>query len=158
MAGSATPKLPQLSNCMENQTRNGATLSSHDLLSLVESTRAEISAKRADLKSLVAEIKRVKQEESVAKKAVEMAEASRKFSGLWIEAIESGMTEREVISLQNLDTKLRVVGEMFGVTAGRAREIRMKAERKMRHPKRHDLARKLGLSVRLFIDDDNREL
>jgi hypothetical protein len=142
---------------MENQTQSAPPIASHDLLSLVESKRAEIRVARSDLKKMVDEMKRMKKEETAAKNAAQIAEISRNFSGLWAEVIASGMNAKEVVSLQNLDSKLRDVGDILGVTAERARQIRVKAERKMRHPKRHDLARKLGMSVRLFIDDDNVE-
>lgn len=145
---------PKIMNTKSNDAA-GSGCSSHDLLSLADSKREKIRTLRDELRVLVTEAKRLKKEETAAKNAAEIAETSRNFTGLWSEAIASGMTAKEVVSLQHLDSKLREVGEMLGVTAGRARQIRMKAERKMRHPKRHDLARKLGLSVRLFIDDDN---
>lgn len=131
-----------------------------DLLSLLEAKRAEVRAKHAEHKALLTEVraleaklKQVKQEEAAAKKAAEKEKAVQKFSGLWLEVFESGLNERQVISLQNLDTKLRVIGEMFGVSISRARQLREEATRKMLHyPTRHDLARKLGLSVKLRID------
>jgi len=118
----------------------------------IEAQRQKIKEMRKHLNDLVQRSREARKEEKKQKIRDRMTQVSFKFSGAWKELIDKGMPEREVIAAQNLDTKLKDLGEMFATSAGRARQIREKAKRRMRSPKFWDTAKKLGLCEKLGGD------
>lgn len=111
----------------------------------IETQRQKIKEMRKHLNDLIQRAREARKEEKKQKIRDRMKQASFKFSGAWQELIEKGMAEREVIAVQNLDAKLKDLGEIFGTSAGRARQIRDKAKRRMRSPSFWDTTKKLGL-------------
>ena len=82
----------------------------------------------------------------------ELKECASSFDGNWAELVRSGLTVKQVVSLQNLNAKYKELGEVLGVCSSRAREIQVNAIRRISHPARHKLAKRLGLYKSLGID------
>jgi len=77
---------------------------------------------------------------------------------LWKQAAESGMSEREIITLQ-YDHSRDELAKMFQLSVGRVSQIRAKAKRKMRHPRRRKLCIALGLANKFGLElDDAKEV
>jgi DNA-directed RNA polymerase sigma subunit (sigma70/sigma32) len=118
-------------------------LSIRALFALVGEKQERIKTLRAEIKSLREDLARIKDEErALHKRAAEESERANVealgLGGEWLLLPETGITAREIIALQHVvsGSPLRKLGEQMGVTPGRAREIREKALRKLRHPKR----------------------
>ena len=61
------------------------------------------------------------------------------------------MAEREIICLQD-DHILQELAAIFGLSRGRVSQIRAKAKRKMRHPRRREICIALGLQEKVELD------
>ena len=106
---------------------------------------------RGEIKELRKQLADIKEEEkAIARKARESAEReaveSLNLAPEWMKLLEVGMTAREITTLHELTKrpKLKTLGEILGVTPGRAAQIRNKSLRKLRHPKRIGLVDALG--------------
>jgi DNA-binding CsgD family transcriptional regulator len=75
---------------------------------------------------------------------------------LWKQAAESGMSEREIIVLQ-YDHSRDELAKMFQLSVARIAQIRAKAKRKMRHPRRRKLCVALGLAQKVGLELDDAE-
>ena len=70
---------------------------------------------------------------------------------LWKRAAESGMADREIITLQFAHRR-EELAKLFGVSPSRVSQIRSKAKRKMRHPVRRELCLALGLAEKVGLN------
>lgn len=72
---------------------------------------------------------------------------------LWKALADSGMSEREIVVLQ-FNHNRDELAKMFGVGVARITQIRAKAKRKMRHPRRRELCIALGLAGQVGLNDE----
>jgi DNA-binding CsgD family transcriptional regulator len=79
------------------------------------------------------------------------------MGALWKIAAEMGMTEREIICLQDGHSR-QELAIIFGLSSGRISQIKAKAIRKMMHPWRVRLAIELGLSRKLRLTAEKIKL
>lgn len=128
---------------MKRKNNTARPLLSTDLFALVGEKQEKIKALRAEIKTLREDLSRIKaEEESLRKRHEEEAEREKVdalgLGGEWLLLPETGISAREIIALQHVvsGSTLKKLGEQMGVTPGRAAQIRNKALRKLRHPKR----------------------
>lgn len=112
---------------------------------LISETRTEVKSLMNDLSVM---LERHKEQQAID----ELEALASLFDDNWAGLIRSGLSVKEVLSLQNLNTKYKELGIMLGVCSSRASEIRSRAIRKMHHPCCRELAKHLGLYESLGID------
>ena len=134
---------------MKRKTNTARPLLSTDLFALVSEKQEKIKALRAEIKDLREDVARMKSEEQALRKrhAEESERANVEALGLgdeWLLLSETGISAREIIALQHVvsGSTLKKLGEQMGVTPGRTAQIRNRALRKLRHPKRIGLVEK----------------
>jgi uncharacterized small protein (DUF1192 family) len=153
---------------MKHRNNTAPPVASTDLVALVGEKQEKIKALRAEIKTLRADLARIKSEEqALRKKHAEESELAKVdalgLGGEWLRLPETGISAREIIALQHVEngTMLKTLGEQLGVTSSRARQIRDKALRKLRHPKRIGMVDGFGRELYRAVYGEypaNREL
>jgi len=121
-------------------------LSVNEIEEIIESKRNEIKTIRDDLKVMVSELALAKKERRDNEKKEKFKSIASNFDGLWKELAVLGFNYKEIVSLQNIDTKYSALGDILGVCAARARQIRKMAIRKTKYSRMREVVEKLGLS------------
>ena len=122
------------------------SVSVEDLEALIQYKRNEIKKLRKGLAQSILSLARAKKKRGDDEKKERLENIASNFDGLWKELVVIGFNYNEIISLQNIDAKYRVLGDMLGVSPARARQVREMARRKASRSGAKEIATKLGLS------------
>jgi hypothetical protein len=111
--------------------------------SQIEKMVEKIQSDKARLAELRKAFKDAINNERQKSKEIKMNEFRKKYDSPWIDLIQSGMTERHITCLKNLDMKNKILAQILGVSTGRARSIRECAKRRVTQPCRFRVLKKM---------------